>query len=167
MTEYNKKFKTIETNALHAGRPLPSIAGAVITPVFSSANFLMADESEYDAVRYIRLHNTPNHHTLHSRIAALEGAETALVVSSGMAAISATIMAFVKTGEHFLIQKTLYGGTQNFIDDDGSGLGISFDIIDPTDPSEPEKWEQLIRPETKLIYVEAISNPLMEYRLLA
>lgn len=162
MTDYSKRFKKIETNVIHAGSPEPAIDGAVVTPIFSSANYLMADEAEYDAVRYIRLHNSPNHHTLHARLAVLEGGEAALVTASGMAAISGTIMALVKSGEHFLVQKTLYGGTQNFLDEDSKGLGISFDIIDTTSSGGPAAWEKLMRPTTKLIYVESISNPLME-----
>jgi len=162
MSNYDNKFQTIETNVLHAGSPRPHIAGAVVNPIVSSANFIQRDEKTYDAVRYIRLHNTPNHQILHARMAAIEGAEASLVTASGMAAISATIMSFVKSGDHLLVQKTLYGGTQNFLDDDGEGLGIENSVIDITDPNGSKVWEKSLRKNTKLIYVEAISNPLIE-----
>ncbi len=68
MTTYNRRYRTIATNAIHAGRPEPPISDAVITPVFQSANYLMADETEYETVRYIRLNNSPNHHSLHARL---------------------------------------------------------------------------------------------------
>lgn len=162
MTEYDETFRTLDTNLLHAGAPHPHIEGAVVTPIFQSANYLMADETAYEAVRYIRLHNSPNHHTLHRRLAAIESGESALVTASGMSAITASILAFVGQGEHLLVQPTLYGGTQNFLDEDAPRLGIAVSAIDLTDPDGAAAWERALRPETRMLYVEAISNPLME-----
>ncbi len=162
MSDFSHKFEHLATNLVHAGAPQPRIDGAVITPIFQSANYLMQDESTYDAVRYIRLHNSPNHHTLHARLAAIESGESALVTASGMAAISAAILAFVGQGEHLLTQPTLYGGTQNFLDEDAPRFGIEHSPIDLTDPEGPTAWERALRPETRMLYVEAISNPLME-----
>jgi len=95
MPDYSLKFKTLETNLIHAGRPSPPVEGAVVTPIFQSANYQMGDEATYDAVRYIRLSNSPNHHTLQARLASVESAEAALVTASGMAAISTAILAHV------------------------------------------------------------------------
>lgn len=160
MSDYSHKFKTLATNAVHAGSPRPNIEGAVVTPIFQSANYLMRDETAYDAVRYIRLSNSPNHHTLQARLAALENAEAALVASSGMAAISATILSLVKAGDHLLAQKTLYGGTQSFLDEDAPNMGLSHTSFDPG--ADPSTWEALVRTNTKVVYVESISNPLIE-----
>ena len=157
--QYDHAFKTLETNLIHAGRPSPNIEGAVITPIFQSANYLMASEAEYGDVRYIRLNNSPNHHALHHRIAVIESAEAALVTSSGMAAISSVLLAFLKSGEHLLAHKALYGGTQGFLNHDAPRLDIRHTSIDAADPST---WEAALRPETRMIYVEGISNPLME-----
>jgi cystathionine beta-lyase/cystathionine gamma-synthase len=162
MPDYAKRFKTVDTNAVHAGAPEPSIEGAVIAPVFQSANYLMAEEDSYDAVRYIRLSNSPNHLLLQARLAVLEGGEAALVTGSGMAAISAAILAFVSKGEHLLAQRTLYGGTQSFLDEDAPRFGIDTSVIDIADPRGADAWRQQLRPDTKLVYVESISNPLME-----
>ena len=162
MTEHTRRFRRLATNVVHAGAPRPNVEGAVVTPIFQSANYLMGDEDAYDAVRYIRLHNSPNHHTLHARLAAIEAGEAALVTASGMAAISATILAFVKSGEQLLAQKTLYGGTRTFIDQDLPAFGIAASAFDPGDPAGPAAWEELLRPETRLVYVESISNPLVE-----
>lgn len=162
MPDYTETFRSLRTNLVHAGAPRPKVDGAVVTPVFQTANYLMADESTYDAVRYIRLHNSPNHLTLHARMATIEGGEAALVTASGMSAISSSILAFVSQGDHLLAQPTLYGGTQTFLDEDAARLGISHSVIDLGDPEGPAAWERLLRPETKLIYVESISNPLME-----
>ena len=159
MSEAHPVFKTIETNVVHAGAPRERFADAVVHPVFQTANYLMGSEDTYHAVRYIRLNNSPNHQLLHRRLAALESAQAALVTGSGMAAITSTLLSFVKAGEHVLAHRALYGGTQNFLDEDAPALQIAHTSIDMTDPSG---WEAALRPTTRLIYVESISNPLME-----
>ncbi len=161
MIDYSHRFKTLETNVVHAGAPRPNIAGAVVTPIFQSANYLMEDESEYDEVRYIRLSNSPNHLSLQARLAAIESGQAALVVSSGMAAITTSLLAFVSAGDHVLAQKTLYGGTQSFFDHDAPRFRIEHTAIDTVNGG-PEDWEAALRPETRVMMVESISNPLME-----
>ncbi len=161
MTDYSHRFETLETNLVHAGAPRPQIAGAVVTPIFQSANYLMEDESAYDDVRYIRLSNSPNHFGVQARLAAIESGEAALVLASGMAAISTSLLAFLGAGDHVLAQRTLYGGTQNLLDEDGPRLNIAHSAIDTVNDG-PEEWKASLRPETRVVYVEAISNPLME-----
>ena len=96
-----KKFKRIETNLVHAGEPSPRILGAVATPIFQSAMFESLGEGGYHNLGYIRLNNTPNQKVLHEKLAMLEGAEYALVASSGMAAISTTLLTFLSKGITF------------------------------------------------------------------
>lgn len=163
MPDYDHRFETLETNVVHAGAPRPNVGGAVVTPIFQSANYLMADEGAYDEVRYIRLGNSPNHLALQARLAVAESGEAALVTASGMAAITTSILAFVGAGDHVLAQRTLYGGTQSFLDEDAPRFGISHTPIDTrSGAGGPESWAAALRPETKLIMVESISNPLME-----
>jgi len=168
VTEYKERFKTLATNVVHAGIPNPRIQGAVVSPVFQSANYLMGDEAAYDEIRYLRLSNSPSHLTLQARLAVIESAEQALVTSSGMAAISTALLAFVGNGEHVLTQKTLYGGTQSFLDQDAPRFGISYSPIDLSDSNGsngskgPDAWSEALRPETRVVYVESITNPLME-----
>jgi cystathionine beta-lyase/cystathionine gamma-synthase len=162
MPDYSSKYSTLATDVVHAGSPRPRIEGAVVTPLFQSANYRMADEATYDAVRYIRLSNSPTHLSLQARLAAIEAGDAALVTASGMAAISAAILAFVGSGEHLLAQQTLYGGTQTFLDHDGPRLGVAHSAIDLADPERPAAWERALRPETRLMLLESISNPLME-----
>jgi len=159
MSSVGPGFEHLETNLLHAGRPEPPIEGAVVHPIFQSANYLMGDESSYGDVRYIRLNNTPNHRTLHQRLACIENCEAALVTGSGMAAISSTFLAFVRTGEHILAHDALYGGTHGFLQHDAPKLGISHTLLDCTRASG---WEAALRPETRMIYVEGITNPKMQ-----
>jgi len=158
MSKHPGKSRHIETDLIHAGAE-NHIAGAVVHPIFQSANYLMSEESSYDELRYIRLNNSPNHHLLHKRLATIENAEAALVASSGMAAITSTLLAILKSGDHMLSHKTLYGGTQMFLEEDALPLGIQHTSIDMADPSG---WEAAVTPQTQLIYVEGISNPLME-----
>ncbi len=153
------KLGSIETKAIHAGEPRPRIAGAVVMPVFQSATYQYAGEKSYDDVRYIRLNNTPNHLALAEKLAALENAEDAVVTASGMAAISTSLLTFLRQGDHLLAQDCLYGGTHDFVTRDIKEFGISYDFIDG---SEPESWKRNLKPTTKVIYVETISNPLMQ-----
>src|SRR5256886_7199511 len=150
---------SIETKAIHAGEPRPRIAGAVVMPVFQSATYQYAGEKNYDDVRYIRLNNTPNHLALAEKLAALENTEDALVTASGMAAISTSLLTFLGKGDHFLAYNCLYGGTHDFVTKDIEKFGISYDFIDGNDP---ESWKRKLKPTTRAIYVETISNPLMQ-----
>jgi len=127
-------------------------------PIFQTAMYETMGEKVYDDIKYIRLNNTPNHLAVHKKLAALEGAEDALVTASGMAAVSATLLAFLTKGDHLLIQDCLYGGTHDFVTRDLEGFGISYDFIDGNDPAS---WERLVRPNTKAFYVETMTNPLL------
>ena len=75
MPSDHRHFKTLATRVIHSGAPRPRIEGAVVTPLFQSANYLMAGETEYGAVRYVRLGNSPSHEVLQHRLAAVEEAE--------------------------------------------------------------------------------------------
>ena len=154
-----KHYNHIETKLIHAGEPEPLIGGAVSMPIFQSSTFEYAGASNYHDLKYIRLNNTPNHIALHQKLAALENGEGALVTSSGMAAISAAIMTVLSSGDHLLGQECLYGGTHDFFSKDLPKLGISFDFING---DEPDSWEGKIRPNTKAIYVETMTNPLLQ-----
>lgn len=154
--------RRLATQVIHHATPRPPIEGAVVTPIFQSANYLMRGETRYQDLRYIRLHNTPNHEVLQARLAAIESGEAALVTASGMAAITAAILAFAGSGDHLLAQKTLYGGSQSFLDADGPRFGLEHTAIDLADPDGPEAWQAALRPETKVLYAETISNPLIE-----
>jgi cystathionine beta-lyase/cystathionine gamma-synthase len=149
-----KQLTRLETKLIHAGEPEPRLNGAVSFPIFQSSTF------EYEGkVRYIRLNNTPNHDVLHQKLAALENAEAALVAASGMAAITTALLTVLAAGDHLLVQSCLYGGTHDFITKDLPALGIACDFINDTDPAS---WPALVRPNTKAIYVETITNPLMQ-----
>jgi cystathionine beta-lyase/cystathionine gamma-synthase len=154
-----KTYKHIETQLVHAGTPQPRILGAVAMPIFQSANFEYAGESGYDELRYIRLNNTPNHLALHRVLSVLEHAPDALVGASGMAIISTTLLSVLEAGQHVLAQDCLYGGTLDLLLNDFPKFGIDRSFIDG---DAPDSWEAALRPNTRAIYVEAMTNPLLE-----
>ena len=149
----------LETQLVHAGEPLPRIAGAVEMPIFQSATYTYAGEKRYDDVRYLRSNNTPSQLALHAKLAALEGAEAALVSASGMASISATLLGLLCAGDHVLAQRCLYGGTYELLTEEFPKAGLAASFIDATDP---RGWAAQLRPTTRAVYVEAMTNPLLE-----
>jgi cystathionine beta-lyase/cystathionine gamma-synthase len=154
-----KPGQRLETKLIHAGEPKPRIEGAVSMPIFQSANFEYANEADYHNLKYIRLNNTPNHLAVHQKLAALENADAALVTASGMAAISTALLSVLAAGDHLLIQNCLYGGTHDLVAKDFASFGITYDFIKADDP---DSWTRQLRPTTKAIYVETMSNPLLQ-----
>jgi cystathionine beta-lyase/cystathionine gamma-synthase len=154
-----KEFDRIETKLIHAGEPHPLISGAVVMPIFQSATFEYAGDVGYNDVKYVRLNNTPNHDVLHNKLAALENADAALVTASGMAAISAALLTVLSAGDHLIAQDCLYGGTHDLVTQYFKGFGIEYDLVDGSDP---DSWKHRLKPNTKAIYVESMSNPLLQ-----
>lgn len=154
-----KTYKNIETKLIHAGEPHPKIEGAVAMPIFQSSTFEYEGTSSYHDLKYIRLNNTPNHAAVHAKLAALENGDAALVTASGMAAISSTLLTLLSPGGHLLAQNCLYGGTHNLVSEDFAEFGLSYDFIQPNTPDE---WESQVKPNTRAIYVEAMTNPLLQ-----
>lgn len=159
MSALMKTYKNLDTKLIHSGEPEPRIYGAVSMPIFQTAMYEYENVSSYHDIKYIRLNNTPNHLALHQKLSAVENAESALVTSSGMSAISSALLTVLRTGDHLLVQDCLYGGTHDFITKDFASLGIKYDFIDPENTAA---WKSKLRPETKAIYVETITNPLMQ-----
>lgn len=151
-----------DTRAIHAGEFRPGVLGAVTTPIFQSAMYEFGDgsgESDYHELRYIRLNNTPNHRAVQEKLAALERAEAALVTASGMAAITTSILTVLGEGGHLIAQESLYGGTVDFVMKDLAAFGLSYDLVPGDDPGA---WESALRPATRAIYFESLSNPLLQ-----
>jgi cystathionine beta-lyase/cystathionine gamma-synthase len=153
----SKTGRSLDTTAVHAGTAVPRVLGAVVTPVFQSAMY-EDDGASYHDIRYIRLNNTPNHAAVQQKLAALEGAEAAIVASSGMAAITTAMLTVLQAGDHLLVQDSLYGGTHGFVTRDLGRFGISHTFVAGDDVAS---WEAGLRPETRAVYLETISNPLM------
>ena len=126
-----------------------------VSPIYLSSSYAFMD---VDVKRYPRYFNTPNQEALSKKIAALEGTESAMIFGSGMAAVSTTLLAFLNNGDHVVLQKSLYGGTYNLIVEEFNKYGIRYTF---TDGLKENAFAKAITPETKVIYIETPSNPLM------
>lgn len=153
-----KPPKAFATKLVHGGTPEPRIDGAVITPIFQTAMFESTGVGDPRGTRYIRYNNTPNQLALGEALASLEGAEAALVTSSGMAAISTTLMSLVSPGAHMLVLNSLYGGTYDLL----NGLLARYGVTNtPVSAEDIDGWSDRVTPETRLVYVETLTNPLV------
>jgi methionine-gamma-lyase len=142
------------------------MTGAVSVPIYASSTFVFQN-AEQGAARfagkekgyiYSRLGN-PTVRALEESIAALEGGEDARATASGMAAITTATMAVVKNGDHILAGDALYGGTHKVFTDILKGYGVECTLVDTSDLTAVEN---AIKPNTKLIYIETPSNPMMK-----
>ena len=127
-----------------------------ISPLYMSNSYAYED---VDILRYPRYFNTPNQEALCKKIAALEHSEAGLIFGSGMAAISTSMLAFLDKGDHVVVQKTIYGGAYNFIVEEFPKYGIEFDF---TEGFSEENFTSKIKSNTKVIYIETPSNPLLQ-----
>lgn len=143
-----------ETICVHAGGLIDPVTRGVNTPIFTSSAFGYLDS---EARFYPRYFNTPNQTAVVRKLAALEQTEDGLVFSSGMAAVSAVTQAFLQAGDHAVIQDEVYGGTHAFISAHFPRFGIQSTFA----PSDADAIVAAIRPETKLIYIESPTNPLL------
>ncbi len=148
----------IDTKLIHAGEPRPPVDGSVVLPIFQNCPYIYTGNDENARVRYPRLGNTPNHSVLNEKIAALEKAEAATVTASGMAAISTSTLALIQHGEHVLVQNCLYGGTFGFFEKvfPQSGREVTYFEL-----NQIPELSELVQPNTRGIYVESVSNPLL------
>ena len=145
----------LNTICTHVGEITDEQFKGAVSPIYLSTSYEFLD---VDVKRYPRYFNTPNQEYLSKKIAALEQTESALIFSSGMAAISTLFLAFLKKGEHVVIQNTLYGGTVNFIKEELPKYGIDYSFTKGYNVAD---FEKAIQPNTKLIHIESPSNPLL------
>ncbi|MEH6659159.1 PLP-dependent aspartate aminotransferase family protein [Leeuwenhoekiella marinoflava] len=152
MTKQKPGLNTICT---HVGEVADKQFKGAISPIYMSTSYAYED---VDVKRYPRYFNTPNQEMLGKKIAALEGTEAGMVFGSGMAAVSTALLAFLNAGDHIVLQKTLYGGTFNLVEEEFSKMGIEYTF---TDGLQKADFEKAIQTNTKVVYIETPSNPLM------
>lgn len=151
------KSKTLGINTVctHVGEVEDTQFRGAVSPVFTSTSYAY---EEVEVKRYPRYFNTPNQEALGKKIAMLEKSESALIFGSGMAAISTTMLAFLHSGDHVVLPQTLYGGTYNFVVEEFHKFGIEYSFAQGF---ERKDFSDEIRENTKVIFVETPSNPLM------
>ena len=129
----------------------------VSTPIYQSSTFTNPVGSG-EEVMYTRYGNNPNQVSLAARYAALEGAEAALFVSSGMAATALAHLAVLRPGDHLLSSAWIYGGTRRLFEEEFGRLGIDVTYVPP---DQPRLWRRSVRKSTRAVFVETPTNPLL------
>lgn len=161
----NDHTYSVSTDILH-GVHMKNPAGALSTPIFQTSTFVF-DSAEQGGRRfsgqeegfiYSRLGN-PTTDQLEKKIAHLEGGEGCVAFSSGMGAISGTLLSLLRCGDHLVADRTLYGCTFALINETLPRFGIQVDSIDMSDM---ELFKSTLRPDTKMVYFETIANPSMK-----
>ena len=145
----------VNTICTHTGEIKDEQFGGANSPIFMATSYPFMD---VDVKRYPRYFNTPNQEALGIKIAALENAEMAIPFASGMAAISTTLFAFLNHGDHVVLQNEIYGGAFNLVVEEFEKMGIEYSFTDGVDVKD---FESKIKSNTKVIYLETPSNPLL------
>jgi cystathionine beta-lyase/cystathionine gamma-synthase len=150
-----------ETEAVRGGTTLDKKNGPLATPIYQTATFEVTDNDQqvratHTDMFYTRYGN-PTNTVAESAIAELEGADAALLFASGMGAITTSILALLKSGDHVVAQRDIYGGATKFFSQWVPKLGIETTFVDTTDY---EQHARAIRPNTRLLYLESPTNPL-------
>jgi cystathionine beta-lyase/cystathionine gamma-synthase len=142
------------TQCVHSGTYPDPRTGGINTPIFTSSSFEYLDTPENVYPRYF---NTPNQKAIINKLCALETAEDGLFFSSGMAAISTAIFSLLSSGDHIVLQRDIYGGTHHFATAEFDKFGIQYTLVS----NNIAELESAIRPNTRIIYIESPSNPLL------
>lgn len=143
-----------DTQCVHCGTYRDDMTQGVNTPIFTSSSFGYLDVPENVYPRYF---NTPNQQAVVNKLCALENAGDGLLFSSGMAAISTIIFSLLSSGDHIVLQRDIYGGTHHFVTAEFERFGIAYSFVS----NNTEEIENAVRKNTKIIYIETPSNPLL------
>ncbi|HBL28669.1 MAG TPA: cystathionine gamma-synthase [Acidobacteria bacterium] len=145
------------TRAIHAGQPPDPRTGAVAVPIYQTSTYVQSALGEPAEFEYARVQN-PTRFALEALVASLEGGATGHAFASGMSAI-ACLMTLLKTGDHAVVSQNVYGGTWRYFTHLLEPYGLTFSWVDTTDPANVEA---ALKPETKLVYLETPTNPVMD-----
>lgn len=151
----DRKQWQVATRCVHTGQRRWPAEFGLNTPIVTSSAFDYTDDGQ---VRYPRYLNTPNHQAVAAKIAALEGADDAIVTGSGMGAVAAVFLGLMRPGEHAVLLEGLYGGTTDLIE----GLLKPFEFHFSVWDGDPASLPDLITPDTRLAWVESPTNPLLK-----
>jgi len=149
------KKPSLATLAIHGARETHAHGDAVVEPLVQSVNHLQKPGTG-EGLLYTRYGNTPNAARVQKRIAMLEGAESSLLLSSGMAATACALLALLRPGDHLLSSEYIYGGTYRLFMEEFVRMGIDVELVNPW---EPRVWRKHLRKETRAIFLETPVNP--------
>lgn len=148
--------KGINTICTHVGELEDKEFKGAVSPLYMSTSYAFED---VETKRYPRYFNTPNQVALAKKMAALEHGEASLIFGSGMAAVSTSLMAFLSSGDHVVFQDSLYGGTSNLAVEEFNKFGIEYSFAKD---ASAESLKAEIKDNTRVIYIETPSNPLLK-----
>lgn len=151
------KLRGFSTRAIHAGQHPDPATGAVTVPIYATSTYLQDELGKHKGFEYARVQN-PTRFALEENVAALEGGLSGHAFASGMSAIAA-LMTLLKSGEHVVFSRNVYGGTFRFMTQVLSRYGLESSWVDSTNLDE---IRAAIRPSTRMLYVETPTNPMME-----
>lgn len=157
MHQYDPTKHKFETNAIHAGQPPDPTTGAIAVPIYQTSTYVQEGIGGHKGYEYSRTNN-PTRSALEQCLAALEGAKYGLCFASGMAA-TANVMTLLKSGDHVIASDDLYGGTPRVFNKVFADYGIQYTYVDT---SYTDRIEAAIKPNTKLVWVETPTNPLLK-----
>lgn len=146
----------LDTLAIHAGQPPDPVTGAIMTPIYQTSTYVQSAPAEHQGYEYSRTDN-PTRTALQACVAALEGGKYGLAFASGLAAID-TIMRLFNPGDHVIVGNDVYGGTYRLFERVYRRYGLTFSWVDLADL---ESVRAAIRPETRLLWLETPTNPMM------
>lgn len=147
------RFSTI---CVHAGQEPDPATGAIITPIYQTSTYVQEALGRHKGYEYGRTQN-PTRGTLEANLAAIEGGKAAFAFASGMAAIGA-IATMLEAGDHVVVTDNTYGGTFRLFDKVLTKFALTFSYVDT---SQPELIERAITPQTKMLFVETPTNPML------
>jgi cystathionine beta-lyase/cystathionine gamma-synthase len=157
-----KHQRRAETEAVRGGIDLSKKNGPLATPIYQTSTFEVTDMEEQlratSTDRFYTRYGNPTHTVAEKAIAELEGADAALLFASGMSAVTTTILSLVKSGDHIVAQRDIYGGVTKFLTQWLARFGVEVTLVDTTDY---QQHEGAIRPNTKLMHLESPTNPTL------
>ena len=153
------RFSTV---CIHAGQTPDPATGAIITPIYQTSTYVQEGLGRHKGYEYGRTQN-PTRAALEANVAAIEHGRAGFAFASGMAAIGA-VASLLKAGDHVVVRDNTYGGTFRLFDKVLSRYGLTFSYVDT---SRPALVEQALTPQTRLLFVETPTNPLMKLTDLA
>ena len=148
----------LATRAVHAGQPGARPGAPVVAPIVRSSTFHWSGPGDGIDLLYSRYGNNPNQRSVAAKIAALEGTESALALASGMAAISMTLLAATRAGDHVVASRHLYGATHALLNDELPRRGVTTTFVDPGDP---DAWRAATTAATRAVLIELPTNPTL------
>ncbi|MFY9607800.1 MAG: cystathionine gamma-synthase [Blastocatellia bacterium] len=144
------------TTAIHAGQDPDPTTGAVSVPIYQTSTYAQEGIGKHKGFEYARTQN-PTRSALESNLAALEGGRACFAFASGMAATNA-VMTLLGVGDHIIVSDNTYGGTFRLFDKVLKKFGLEFSYVDAR---EPQNVEDAARPETRMVFIETPTNPVM------